>query len=104
MEFKKQKNERMNNAKRFEQKSKTSGGTKFQEILEKSVMSNAGYAVESFARKTNFMIVRLMWLLSLILTSSVCFYLIAKSATNYLNYEVVTKINVINEEPSIFPT
>ena len=90
--------------KKFEQKSKTSGGTKFQEILKKSVMSNAGYAVERFARKTNFMFVRLMWLLSLILTSGVCFYLISKTVTNYLNYEVVTKINVVNEEPSIFPT
>lgn len=94
MESKKQKNH----------KSKIVDRAKCQEILEKSVMSNAGYAFERFFRESNTFFVRLMWLLSLLLTSGLCFYLISKTVANYLKYEVVTKLNVIYEDPSIFPT
>jgi len=75
---------------------------KLCDVLNESVMSNAGYALNRILKKNNFFI-RFMWLLSLILFSCFCSYLIMKTITNYLEYEVVTKIKIINENPSPFP-
>jgi len=76
---------------------------KFKDILDESVMSNAGYAFNRVL-KPNSLVIRLIWLLSLLIFSALCSFLIAKTITNYLQYEVVTKINLVNENPSPFPT
>jgi hypothetical protein len=73
------------------------------DILNESVMSNAGYALHRVVKK-DFLLIRLMWLISLLLLSALCSFLIVKTVGNYLNYEVVTKIKIVNENPSPFPT
>lgn len=47
---------------------------------------------------------KLMWLLSLVVSTSVGFYLIVSNIFDYLDYEVVTKIQIINESLMPFPT
>ena len=74
----------------------------FYDALNESVMSNAGYAIHRILKKNNILI-RLMWLFSLILFSYFCYYLIMKTITNFLLYGVVTNIKIINENPSPFP-
>jgi hypothetical protein len=73
------------------------------DILNESVMSNAGYALHRVVKK-DFLLIRLMWLISLLLLSALCSFLIVKTVGNYLNYEVVTNIKIVNENPSPFPT
>jgi hypothetical protein len=48
--------------------------------------------------------IKIMWLFFLLLSTGVCFYMVTKSVTDYLNHEVVTKIRVFNEQMMEFPT
>lgn len=47
--------------------------------------------------------IKLMWLCLFIASISMGFYLVSKSIIEYLNFEAVTKIDVINETPTQFP-
>jgi hypothetical protein len=48
--------------------------------------------------------IKFMWLLLFIIFSSLGIYMVYKTVSNYLKYEIVTKIEVINEIPTEFPT
>lgn len=45
-----------------------------------------------------------LWLLFLVASTAGCGYFIANSVIEYFSYEVVTKIQVFNEKPQLFPT
>ena len=53
--------------------------------------------------KSNSLFFRIFWTFFLIVSSSYCFYSIVKSINSYLNWEVITNIDVINEIPAQFP-
>jgi hypothetical protein len=48
--------------------------------------------------------VQFIWLLILLGSTGGTFYFISKSILDYLNYDVVSKTNLINEFPAVFPT
>lgn len=52
--------------------------------------------------KNNFL--RIVWIISILTSASLCGYSIMKSINDYLSFEVMTKIREINEVKSIFPT
>ena len=52
--------------------------------------------------KNNFL--RIIWIIFLLISASLCGYSIMKSINDYLSFEVMTKIRDINEIKSIFPT
>jgi hypothetical protein len=82
---------------------KLNSSTALKDVLTESMMSNAGYALNRIF-KPDIIIIRLMWLSSLLLLSAFCSMSILKTITNYLQNEVVTKINSYNEIPSPFPS
>jgi hypothetical protein len=53
--------------------------------------------------KDNFLIVRLIWLVCFLTSTSFCAYFIILSIQEYFTYEVVTNIRLHNEMPFIFP-
>jgi hypothetical protein len=55
------------------------------------------------ALRTPHMSMRVMWLLCFVVSTGVCSYLIIKSFLAYLDYEVITKVRVVNEFQSEFP-
>ena len=55
------------------------------------------YQAKSLSLKT-------IWILFFILATSGSSYLVIKSISNYLDFEVVTKIRVIRQQPAEFPT
>lgn len=54
--------------------------------------------------KTKKIQIKILWLVSLILSSGFCFYLIIQSILDYSKFEVVTKIEILDQIPSSFPT
>ena len=48
--------------------------------------------------------IRILWIISLIISSIFCVYMSSKSIMDYLNYDVVTKTRVHHELPTQFPT
>jgi len=55
-----------------------------------------------FRNKSRF--IKAMWFILLVISTSFCGLLIVKTVTEYLEFEVVTKIRVLNEIPFEFPT
>ena len=53
--------------------------------------------------KTERTSMKVIWLLSLLVSASFCFYLEQNAFLEYLNYPVTTKIRYINEKSSQFP-
>ena len=49
-------------------------------------------------------IIRYLWIFFILCSSGVCSYFVSKTIMDYLNYDVVSLIDVINEQYSEFPT
>jgi hypothetical protein len=47
--------------------------------------------------------IRILWSISFLTSSILCFLLVYKSTTEYFNFDVVTKVRVIEESPTLFP-
>jgi hypothetical protein len=54
--------------------------------------------------KANNKFMKIIWIISSITSTTFCSYLIFKGITDYLSYDVVTKIRMIKENESEFPT
>ena len=70
-----------------------------KEVLSESTMHGLSKTI-----KSKSWTLKLMWLVTL--TLSICFFtkLSANSVSNFLSYEVTTKIRRVYESPTIFPT
>jgi len=75
----------------------------FKKSLKNFMKLTTVHGVQNFYRANNFFI-RLMWLFSLFVSASFCVYFIVKSVSDYLNYEIVSQINVNYEARVKFPT
>jgi hypothetical protein len=52
---------------------------------------------------TKYLGLKLFWLLCLLGSSSLCFYLVAQTFMTYLSYPVYTTTSIVHEVPSLFP-
>jgi len=82
---------------------KSDFGKHFYDALNESVMSNAGYAINRIC-KTKIIAIKLMWILSLLIFSSIASYLCVSSIISYYDREIVSKITVYHETPMELPT
>ena len=48
--------------------------------------------------------IKLLWLCCFLLSSALCSFMVFKSLKDYLSFDVVTKVRIIDANPSIFPT
>ncbi len=68
------------------------------------------YSLESTAQgypkifESKILLVKLIWILIFLGSSGGTAYFVVKGIIDYFQYEVVTKIRVISEVPSVFPT
>lgn len=51
-----------------------------------------------------YWILKSIWILSFLASTSVCFYFLHKSLKSYFDYSYVTNINIVDQNPMIFPT
>ncbi len=73
-----------------------------KEIIELSLGSTA-YGIPNLFRKKRFFN-RILWIIFLLVSSVATFFWIHDGIIDYLNYEVVTVVETIYEQPSVFPT
>lgn len=71
-------------------------------ILE--IMSVSSVHGMSNLVETDRKFIRFLWIFCMLFSSAGCGYFITKTVTDYLSYDVVSLIDIINEEYSEFPT
>lgn len=76
---------------------------KLSSILLKIIESSTIHGIPSiFRTKRHFM--KLIWLVSFIVSVSICSIYIIRAFTEYFDYDTVTKFKIVNEVPTLFPT
>ena len=80
-----------------------SGNQKIFQVLKDAGQSSTIHGI-SHIFKTKNILFKLMWIGFLIISCATCCYLITSNILNFLKWEVVTKIEVVTEIPSIFPS
>jgi hypothetical protein len=79
--------------------------SKKEKIFEKSIEIGLGSTSHGIPNilKSDRKCLKIMWLVSFLLSSSVGIYLVIQSFINYFSFDVVTSIKVIKEIPTEFP-
>ena len=77
--------------------------SKLNETLTDLILSSTCHGIPSVFR-TKRLCLKIMWIIFFIGCSSFCIYSINNSIMSFLDYEVVTKIELIPENPTQFPT
>jgi hypothetical protein len=67
------------------------------------LLGSTFHGIPNLVRNNN-RILKSIWLICFILSSSICIYFLKKAIVEYLNFNKVSKIDVIYEEPAEFPT
>ena len=75
---------------------------KIQEKFFKWSESSTSHGYPNIFR-TQHLSIRILWSISFLTSSILCFLLVYKSITEYFNFDVVTKVRVIEESPTLFP-
>jgi len=77
---------------------------KIKKIATECSLSSTCHGIPNIARaKDNYCLI-LMWSLSFAICSGYCLCLTVISLKEFLNYPVITSIDIINESPALFPT
>jgi hypothetical protein len=77
--------------------------SKIKSYLTEAALSTTTHGIDKIVMtKRNFL--KLAWILLFLGSIAACSYFIANTVIEYLDYEVVTKIQVIYEVPQLFPT
>ena len=76
---------------------------RLKECLEEAALSKTAHGFEKIISHKKFSL-KLIWILLLLASVGVCIYFVVKSVADYLDYEVVTKIQSFYELPVLFPT
>ena len=73
-----------------------------KQTLYKSFKSTTVHGVANLVN-SNKPITKAIWFICILVSASLCGYLVVESILVYLNYEVVTSVRVLNERMSEFP-
>jgi hypothetical protein len=76
---------------------------KMKQVILKSCELSTMHGIPNLVR-THKLPIKLMWIFFITVSTALCAYLIIQNITNYLTFNVVTKIRDLNEFPSTFPT
>ena len=71
--------------------------------LEEWCLSSTTHAIPNICR-SQYNLLKIMWLIFFLLSGGYCSYLIAQSIQNYFAYPVTTTVQIINEPSVVFPT
>lgn len=76
---------------------------KIKNVLKKMISESTIHGLPNLI-KTNNNFFKTIWLSAFLITIFACMYMIKNNFNSYLNYEVITKIDLIYEQPAKFPT
>ena len=71
--------------------------------LEEWCLSSTTHAIPNICR-SQYKLLKIMWLIFFLLSAGYCSYLIALSVQNYFSYPVTTTVQIINDPSVVFPT
>ena len=89
--------------KQIKKKEANSKISRIKECVKEATLSSTIHGIPNALRAEKTFI-KFLWIIGFLTTVSTSIYLISKNINDYLEYETVTKISVINEQPTIFPT
>ena len=72
-------------------------------VLTETALNTTAHAIPNIIR-SKLLVLKLLWFISLLISSGGCAYLMYRTIASYLEFEVVTKISINREIPSLFPT
>ena len=70
--------------------------------LKELVLNSTSHGIPQSIR-TRHTCIRVMWLVLFVISTGLCSFLIVQSVLQYFEFEVITKVRVINEVESEFP-
>jgi hypothetical protein len=70
----------------------------FKDLIQHSTVHGL-----SHYERTKSSLIKLIWLVSILLSTSFCFYLVAQNIISYYDYSVTTRIDKVEDVPSKFP-
>jgi hypothetical protein len=76
---------------------------RIKRFVKETVLNSSIHGIPNALRAENSYF-KFIWIFCFLITVTTSIYLITKNLTEYLEYETVTKIRIINEQPTIFPT
>ena len=76
---------------------------KIKEILKEFGQLTTLHGIPNILR-AKYLTLKIIWILFFLIATAAAFYMISSSIINYLNFEVVTRITLVNEQPFDFPT
>ncbi|CAF1069477.1 unnamed protein product [Brachionus calyciflorus] len=76
---------------------------KILNILKDAGLSTTGHGLPNILR-SNRMSLKIFWTICVFVSLGICAFLLQRSFVDFLNWDVVTKIQLITETPAIFPT
>lgn len=76
---------------------------KIFQVLKDAGLSSTSHGLPRILKSKNIFF-KFMWTFFMTTSCSACCYLITTSIMNFLKWQVVTKIDIVTEIPSIFPT
>ena len=82
---------------------RNSFSSKIKHVIKETAEFSTSHGIPNIVRSQSYFL-KIMWLLCFLVSSGGCAYLVYRSISNYLEFEVVTKINVLSEVPSPFPS
>ena len=82
---------------------KRSIASRMKHVIIETAEFSTSHGIPNIVRSQSYFL-KIMWLLCFLVSSGGCAYLVYRSISNYFDYEVVTKINVVAEVPAPFPT
>ena len=74
-----------------------------RKIISAGLKSSTAHGIPNIV-KNKHTIIKLIWIICLLISTSIGGYLTFKMVLSYLNYEVVSNIQLVSEERSEFPT
>ena len=95
--------EQVTRPKQIHKREDNSKRSRIKHCVKEATLSSTIHGIPNALRAEKTYI-KFMWIFGFLITVSTSIYLISKNINEYLEYETVTKISIINEQPTIFPT
>lgn len=101
---------------KIESKAKSKNGVSVERIMDKSkreeikkrwldlLLASTAHGIPRIFARENHKLIKSTWITLLTLSTMLCCYFIWLNITKYIEYDVVTTIKVVNENPAKFPT
>lgn len=73
-------------------------------VIKDTALESYIHGLAKIVRSNNSIPIKITWVLCILSSIVVCFVLVALNVIDYFKFEVITKIQILQEIPAVFPT